>query len=102
MNLSLEKFNNDTRFFRHSTGTVMNNALLKQEVKSEQRIGYPLPRLMTIKQASEYLGLTVWALRERIWNGQIPVVTFPEGRKQYIDRDDVEAFIQKNKKVIQW
>ena len=28
-------------------------------------------------------GLTVWAIRERIWNGQLPVVTFPEGRKQY-------------------
>ena len=35
-------------------------------------------------------------------NGQIPVITFPEGRKQYIDREDVEAFIQNNKKVIQW
>jgi excisionase family DNA binding protein len=60
----------------------------------------PLPRLMTLKQASEYLGLTVWAIRERIWDGQLPVVTFPKGRKQYIDRDDVEAFIQKNKRTI--
>jgi excisionase family DNA binding protein len=80
----------------------MKNTSLNQQVKSEQWITKPLPRLMTLKQASEYLGLTVWALRERVWSGQIPVVTFPEGRKQYIDREDVEAFIQNNKKVIQW
>jgi excisionase family DNA binding protein len=60
----------------------------------------PLPRLMTLKQASEYLGLTVWAIRERIWNGQIPVIIFPEGRKQYIDRNDLESFIERNKRVI--
>jgi excisionase family DNA binding protein len=98
----LERFKNDTGFFRHNTGTDMNNKLINQQVKSEQWMNKPLPRLMTLKQASEYLGLTVWALRERVWNGQIPVVTFPEGRKQYIDREDVEAFIQKNKRVIQW
>ena len=58
------------------------------------------PRLLPLKTASEYLGLTVWALRERIWAGQIPVVQFPGGRKQYIDMQDIDAFIQKNKKVI--
>jgi len=47
-----------------------------------------------------YIGLTTWAMRERIWAGQIPVVQFPGGRKQYIDINDIEAFIQSNKKVI--
>lgn len=74
----------------------------KQAVMSEQRIRNPLPRLMTIKQASEYLGLTLWGIRERVWSGQLPIVTFPGGKKQYIDRNDLEAFIQKNKRVIQW
>jgi hypothetical protein len=46
------------------------------------------------------MGLTVWALRERIWAGLIPVVQFPGGRKQYIDAVDIENFIKKNKRVI--
>lgn len=45
------------------------------EKKPAQGITNPLhPRLLTIKKAAERLGLTVWAMRERIWNGDIPVV----------------------------
>jgi len=82
--------------------TEMNKHSLNQVVKREQWISKPLPRLMTLRQASEYLGLTIWALRERIWNGQIPVVTFPEGRKQYIDRNDLDRLIDQYKKTIQF
>jgi excisionase family DNA binding protein len=57
------------------------------------------PRLLTLKKAAECLGLTVWAMRERIWAGQIPVIRFPGGRKMYIDTKDLEAFIQKNKEI---
>ena len=60
----------------------------------------PSPRLLPLKQAAEWLGLTVWALRERIWAGQIPVVQFPGGRKQFIDTKDLEAFISENKRTI--
>ncbi len=60
----------------------------------------PSPRLLPLKQAAQYLGLTVWAIRERIWAGQIPVVQFPGGRKQYIDVQDLESFIQNNKTTI--
>jgi hypothetical protein len=62
--------------------------------------GITNPRLLPLKDAAQWLGLTVWAMRERIWAGQIPVVQFPGGRKQYVDVQDLEAFIQKNKKVI--
>nr|BDD45668.1 hypothetical protein 16 [Desulfobacterales bacterium] len=55
---------------------------------------------MPLKQAAEYLGLTLWAIRERIWAGQLPVVQFPGGRKQYIDVRDLDGFIEKNKRVI--
>ena len=60
----------------------------------------PSPRLLPLKQAAEWLGLTVWGLRERIWSGDIPVVQFPGGRKQFIDTQDLEAFISNNKKTI--
>ena len=75
------------------TGIIKNN--------KAQGIANPVsPRLLPLKDAATYLGLTVWAMRERIWAGQIPVVQFPGGRKQYIDIQDLEAFIQSNKRVI--
>ena len=55
------------------------------------------PRLLTLKKAAEYLGLTVWSMRERIWAGDIPVVRFPGGKKIFIDILDLENFIQRNK-----
>ena len=71
------------------------------EIKKPQGIVNPMrPRLLPLKQAADWLGLTVWALRERIWAGQIPVVQFPGGRKQYIDRNDLDNFIEQNKRVI--
>lgn len=82
------------------TGTVKIISLKNQKVRDVQRIDSPLPRLLTIKQASQFLGLTTWAVRERIWSGQLPVVTFPGGRKQYLDRNDLEGFIQHNKRTV--
>jgi len=58
------------------------------------------PRLLPLKKAAQYLGLTVWAIRERIWAGQIPVVQFPGGRKMYVDVNDLDSFIDRNKRVI--
>jgi hypothetical protein len=58
------------------------------------------PRLLSLKDAASWLGLSVWAMRERIWAGQIPVVQFPGGRKMYVDRIDMEKFIDRNKRFI--
>lgn len=72
-----------------------------KEKKPEQRIDHPpCPRLLPLKKAAEWLGLTTWAMRERIWAGQIPVVRFPGGRKMFVDRLDLEDFIQANKERI--
>ena len=78
-------------------GTAQNKSLKLIAEKDVQRINNPMPRLLTLKQASIYLGLTVWALRERIWAGQLPVLQFPGGKKQYLDRNDLESFIERNK-----
>ena len=69
----------------------------KSRSTATQRIPKPTGRLLTIKQASKYLGLTVWAIRERIWSGQIPAVRFPGGRKLYLDREDLDRFIDQSK-----
>ena len=69
-----------------------------KDFKRAQGISSPLaPRLLTVKKASEWLGLTVWALRERCWNGDIPFVRFPGGRKLYFDIKDLEMVIERNK-----
>jgi excisionase family DNA binding protein len=52
---------------------------------------------LPLKQAAEYLGLTVWAMRERIWAGDIPFVRFPNGRKMFIDVQDLDRFVERNK-----
>jgi predicted site-specific integrase-resolvase len=70
-------------------------------VRKGQGMNNPmLPRLLPLKKASEIMGLSVWALRERIWAGDIPVVQFKNGRKQWIDVSDIERFIADNKKVM--
>ncbi len=71
------------------------------EKKTAQGIVNPMcPRLMSLKKAAEYLGLTTWAMRERIWAGDIPVVRFPGGRKMFIDTSDIEDFINQNKQTV--
>ena len=72
-----------------------------KDIQEERRItNAQFPRLLPLKVAAEYLGLTVWAMRERIWAGDIPVVRFKNGRKQFIDTADIERFIQQNKATI--
>ena len=52
-------------------------------------------RLLSTKEASKYLGLSIWTLRDLIWNGDLPIVRF--GRKQYVDIKDLNALIERNK-----
>jgi hypothetical protein len=70
----------------------------KQAKKArESKHSAPGPRLLLLKDAAKWLALTVWAMRERIWAGDIPVVRFPGGWKMYIDTRDLENLVQKNK-----
>jgi len=69
-----------------------------KESQKAERITHPLtPRLLPLKEAAQYLGLTTWAMRERIWAGDIPVVRFPGGRKMFIDTADIDKFVEGNK-----
>lgn len=71
------------------------------EKKTARWIANPMsPRLLPLKDAANWLGLTVWGMRERIWAGDIPVVRFPGGRKMFIDVRDLEGFIERNKTTI--
>jgi excisionase family DNA binding protein len=54
-------------------------------------------RLFTLKEAAQYLGRSVWSMRELIWAGVIPVVRQEGGRKIYLDKIDLDSFVEKNK-----
>lgn len=78
----------------------MANRKKEMVIKKQINTNLAGPRLLPLKKAADYIGLTVWAMRERIWAGHIPVVQFPGGRKMYVDIRDIEEFIKKNKRVI--
>ena len=54
-------------------------------------------RLFTLKEAAHYLGRSEWGMRELIWAGKIPVVREERARKIFLDLQDMDEFIQKNK-----
>jgi hypothetical protein len=69
----------------------------RKEKKGEYT-GQPVrPRLLPLKKAAEYLGVTEWQLRTLVWNGQIPVVRFPNARKQYFEIVDLDELVIRNK-----
>ena len=53
-------------------------------------------RLLSIKELTKEYGATPWYWRTAIWRRKLPVVV--AGRKQLVDIQDVEAFIEKHKK----
>jgi excisionase family DNA binding protein len=70
----------------------------KNKAEETEQVSNPVsPQFLSLKDAARYLGLTDWALRERVWQGSIPFVRFPEGRKLYFHVKDLDAFIEENK-----
>ena len=55
----------------------------------------PKKRLYSIKELTTLIGATDWFWRSQIWDGQLPYVQV--GKKMFVDYQDVETFIQKNK-----
>jgi excisionase family DNA binding protein len=62
------------------------------------RINHPVAkRLYTLPEAAQYMGRSLWSLRDLIWSGALPVVRSEGGRKLYVDVQDLDAFISQNK-----
>ena len=55
----------------------------------------PTKRLYSIKELASLIGATEWFWRSQIWDGQLPYIQV--GRKQFVDHQDVENFIEENK-----
>jgi len=49
-------------------------------------------RLYSIPEAGQYLGRTVWAVREMIYAGKIPYIR--DGRRMLLDVRDMDAWIE--------
>ena len=71
----------------------------KHKVTQTDRFSNPVgllkKRLYAVPEAAEYLGRSIWAVRELVWKGSLPCVR--EGRRVHLDILDLDAWIQKNK-----
>lgn len=64
----------------------------------KQNTNIPLNRrLYTLKEAAAYLGRSEWAMRDLIWKRLIPVVKGSGGRKIFIDVQDLDDYVERNK-----
>jgi excisionase family DNA binding protein len=54
-------------------------------------------RLLRIPEAAAYLSTTVRAVRTLIWRREIPFV--PIGKRYLIDKNDLDAYIEKAKRT---
>ena len=57
----------------------------------------PKKRLYTVVQASEYLGLSIWSVRKRISDRQIPYVSV--GRRVMLDIYKLDEWIEEHEMV---
>jgi excisionase family DNA binding protein len=55
----------------------------------------PARRLLTLPEASAYLGLSPWTVRELTWKGKLPVVRLT--RKLLFDLRDLDRVIEASK-----
>jgi excisionase family DNA binding protein len=55
----------------------------------------PNKRLYSIPEAGQYLGRTVWAVREMVYAGKIPFIR--DGRRMLLDIYDMDLWIEENR-----
>ena len=80
-------------------GTPVKFPIKKQQDKKANGTDSPLSplkkRLYSVPEASIYLGRSVWAVRELIWDGKLPCIKV--GRRIHLDIIDLDQWIEKNK-----
>jgi excisionase family DNA binding protein len=60
----------------------------------------PKRRLLRIKDASEYLSLSPWKLRQLVQCGKLPVVQDTEGSPFLLDMRDLDGYVERSKRTI--
>ena len=59
----------------------------------------PRSRVLTVREAAGYLGLSVTSIRRLVSAGQLPVVRLTE-RRIGIDRDDLDKRVEERKRLV--
>src|SRR5262249_61763187 len=58
---------------------------------SQSAASAPSRRLLTLKEAADYLALSTWTVRELVWKGRLPAVRLT--RRLHFDRRDLDRLI---------
>lgn len=67
------------------------------------KVERPKKRLYSIPEAAEYLGLSIWSIRERIWAGHLPYIKpdpiepDKKGRRILLDIQDLDQWVETHK-----
>jgi excisionase family DNA binding protein len=79
---------------------MAKKTLTNKALNGAHGIGNPLAkRLFSVREAAEYLGRSVWGIRELVWSQSIPIVKQDGCRKIYFDVHDLDSFIDRNKAI---
>jgi excisionase family DNA binding protein len=54
-------------------------------------------RILTLKECVEEYGVSLWFWRRMLWDGALPFIRV--GRKQLLDRRDIEKFLESRKVI---
>jgi excisionase family DNA binding protein len=60
----------------------------------------PIPaarRLLRLRAAAEYLGLSAWKIRDEVNRGEIPIVSYGDNAPWLIDLADLDGWILRHK-----
>jgi excisionase family DNA binding protein len=57
-------------------------------------------RLLSLKEAEEYSGISIWTLRDLIATGDLPAVRPPGLRRVWVDRKDLDRAIERWKERV--
>lgn len=58
------------------------------------------PRLYNLRQASRYLGVAIWTLRDLEWRGELPSVR-NLGKRILFDVRDLDQLVEQKKEKVQ-
>ncbi len=98
---------NHTLNHRHITGTVIMEPIENKRRVDRKPDGESGVRLLDLRAAARYIGVSYWTMRDLAMGGKIPIVRFPcprsgDGRvirRVLIDRKDLDTFIDQNKEL---
>ena len=92
---------------RPDSGHTLGHTVVKPRVTpgapglaSDGRSAAPSParrRLLGLKEAAGYLGVSPWTLRELVWRGDLPRIRLPRVRRLLFDLTDLDRLVEESK-----